>query len=131
MEVSVDLGNAADFFLFDYLNMRLYTYESSTDKETQPVFDIQISLSDDHPEDPLTKTYDITLIIVKDWFDPIEPLIEEAKKVKVINNYAGRVYDVTEISIEDLTGENSAVPSNLTIDYYVPKNVSSNTLSLL
>lgn len=54
MEVSVDLRNAKNFFLFDYLNMRLYTYEGATTLETQPVFDIKIELKDDHPEDPLT-----------------------------------------------------------------------------
>ena len=37
---------------------------------------------------------------------------------------------MTEISIDDLTGEDP-VSTNLTIDYYVPKNVTSSTLSLL
>ena len=87
------------------------------------MFDIKIILQDDHFKDELKKVYDITLVIVKDWTDPIEPLIEEAKKVKVINEYSGRVYDLTETTIEDIVGED-ANTEDPPIDYYTPKNIT-------
>lgn len=74
-----------------------------TDSETQPVFNIKLTLSDNHPIDPLSRSYDITLVIVKDWTDPIIAIIATAKKNEVINTYEGRVYDLTSTSIESVT----------------------------
>ena len=83
--------------------MTLSIAEGVTDKQTQPVFDIKLIISDNHPTDPLQKVYDFTLVIVKDYSDPIFEIIEQAKKAEVFNNYEGRVYDLTETSVDEVT----------------------------
>lgn len=42
-----------------------------TDIQTQPYFNFRLTLTDDHPFDPLSKTYDFTIVMVKDYKDPI------------------------------------------------------------
>ena len=59
------------------------------------MFNIRILLTDDHPELPLTRTYDLRIAIVKDWRDPVKMQIEDAKKTEVIENYDSLVYDLT------------------------------------
>lgn len=72
------MRNAASFIDFDADSMTLSIEADKTDKQTQPIFDIRIILTDDHPRDPLSRSYDFTIIIVKDWTDPIETLLEDA-----------------------------------------------------
>ena len=67
--------------------MTLSIAQGATDQQTQPVFDIRLTLSDDHPEDPLSKVYDIILVIVKDRDEPILEIIEKARKAEVINTF--------------------------------------------
>ena len=71
-------------------------------------------MTDNHPTEPLSRTYDITLVIVKDWTDPLLAVIEQARKEEVFYDYEGRVYDLTETSVEEVTSESS--PDDL----YVP-----------
>ena len=41
--------------------------------------------------------------MVKDYKDPILAVIEEAKKKEVLYNYEGRVYDLTQTSLDEVT----------------------------
>lgn len=86
-----------------------------TDKQTQPVFNIRLTLSDPNDSETFTQ-YDMTLVIVKDWEDPIIQIIQEAKKKEVINTYQGRVYDLGDSTIEDVTQSN--VPNKLQAPRY-------------
>ena len=86
-----------------------------TDKQTQPVFNIRLTLTDVNDAETFTQ-YDMTLVIVKDWEDPIIQIIQEAKKKEVINTYQGRVYDLGDTTIDDIT--TSTVPNKLQAPRY-------------
>ena len=58
----------------------------------------------------------MTLVIVKDWEDPIIQIIEDAKKKEVINTYQGRVYDLGDTTIDDITA--NKVTSKLSAPRY-------------
>lgn len=53
---------------------------------------------------------------MKDWTDPLLAVIEQARKEEVFYDYEGRVYDLTETSVEEVTSESS--PDDLYIPYY-------------
>ena len=72
----MDLRNADDIFSFDPNTMTLSVEAGMTNQETQPVFSIRLTLFDDHEFDPLFKNYDFTLVMVKDYQDPIIEVIE-------------------------------------------------------
>ena len=63
-------------------------------------------MQDDHPKDPLSRQYDLTIVIVKDWTDPIDTLIEDARKSEVVVEYGEQVYDLTETSVDNLIEAN-------------------------
>ena len=107
VSVDLDLRNAASFVEFDRDTMTLSIAQGATDQQTQPVFDIRLTLSDDHPEDPLSKVYDIILVIVKDRDEPILEIIEKARKAEVINTFGQeRVFDLSATSVEQVTEQN-------------------------
>ena len=112
------MRNAASFIDFDADSMTLSIEADKTDKQTQPIFDIRIILTDDHPRDPLSRSYDFTIIIVKDWTDPIETLLEDAQKSEVIFDYGTEVYDLTESSVDKLIEANPL--DNFQVDKYRP-----------
>ena len=95
ISVYMDLRNAANFFSFDPETLTLSIPAGVTNQETQPIFDIRLTLADDHEFDPQFKNYDLTLVMVKDWKDPILEVIEQARKEEVFYNYESRVYDLT------------------------------------
>ena len=97
---SAILRNAAKFIDFDSSTMTLSIDADKTDIQTQPVFNIRIVLQDDHPTRPLSRSYDFTIVIVKDWKDPIEILIENARKQEVFFDYGDLVYDLTDTSVD-------------------------------
>lgn len=103
---SAVLRNAKSFVKFDPESMTLSIERDTTDVQTQPVFDIRIILQDDHPRDPLSRSYDLKIVIVKDWKDPIETLLEDAQKNEVIVEYGEQVYDLTETSVDSLIEAN-------------------------
>ena len=78
--------------------MTLSIRRGVTSVQTQPVFDIRLTLSDDNAKDPLSRSYDLTLVIVKDYTDPIETAIIDARKQEVVETYDNRVYDLTQSS---------------------------------
>lgn len=86
-----------------------------TSVQTQPVFDIKITLTDNHDTDPLSRTYDLVLIIVKDWKDPVIKILEQARKEEVFYEFENRVYDLTETSVDELTA------SGTSSDFFVPE----------
>lgn len=67
----MNLKNAAQFFRFDVNTMTLSVPAGVTDKETQPVFDMKLTLTDDDPYDPKSRSYDFTIVMVKDYKDPV------------------------------------------------------------
>ena len=67
IRMNVNLRNAKDIITFDDEALTLTMKAGASDQQTQPVFDILVTLTDDHPEDPLSKTYPMTLVIVKDY----------------------------------------------------------------
>ena len=77
---------------------------------------MRLNLTDDHPFDPLSKTYDIEIVLVKDYKDPIHAVIQEAKKKEVLFTYPDRVYDLTQTSVNEVTEASSE-----SSDIYVPK----------
>ena len=61
-------------------------------------------MSDDNEFDPLSKTYDFTLVMVKDYRDPIVEIIEQARKEEVFYDFGNnRVYDLSQTSIDQVT----------------------------
>lgn len=54
VSVSIDLGNAESFIFFEEEFMRISVGAGETDKQTQPVFDVTLTLTDDHYFDPLS-----------------------------------------------------------------------------
>jgi len=56
---------------------------------------------------------------VKDWRDPIDLLIEDAKKTEVLKNYDSLVYDLTQTSVDSLIAE--TVDSQIVVQKYQPK----------
>ena len=130
MSVSIDLGNAESFIFFEEDFMRISVGAGETDKQTQPVFDVTLTLTDDHYFDPLSQNYYFKLVIVKDYEDPIVEIIEEAKKKQVIYEYGEeRVYDLTATSTEELTS--ASAEENLTVLYYSPLRLKSESISEL
>ena len=110
--------------------MRISVGAGETDKQTQPVFDVTLTLTDDHYFDPLSQNYYFKLVIVKDYEDPIVEIIEEAKKKQVIYEYGEeRVYDLTATSTEELTS--ASAEENLTVLYYSPLRLKSESISEL
>ena len=79
------------------------------------MFDIKITLTDNHDTDPLSRTYDLVLIIVKDWKDPVIKILEQARKEEVFYEFENRVYDLTETSVDELTA------SGTSIEFFVPE----------
>lgn len=110
----MNLKNAAQFFSFDAQTMTLSVPAGVTNQETQPIFDMKLTLTDDHPFDPLSKSYDFTIVMVKDYKDPIYAALQEARKKEVLYTYAERVYDLTQTSVDEVTQSASS-------DIYVPK----------
>lgn len=102
MEVSVDLRNAEGIVSFDADTMEFSVEEDTTDLQTQPVFDIKLTLTDDNELGPLSRSYDFTLVIVKDWQDPIEVAIRDAKLNEVVVEFDTRVYDLTNRTVDSL-----------------------------
>ena len=49
---SIQLGNAKSFVNFDAETLTMSAPASATDQETQPVFSIKLTLTDDDPDDP-------------------------------------------------------------------------------
>ena len=104
VSVRMDLRNAADFFTFDPDSLTLSLPAGVTNQQTQPVFDVRLTLSDDNEFDPLSKTYDFTLVMVKDYRDPIVEIIEQARKEEVFYDFGNnRVYDLSQTSIDQVT----------------------------
>lgn len=79
------------------------------------MFDIKITLTDNHDTDPLSRTYDLVLIIVKDWKDPVIKILEQARKEEVFYEFENRVYDLTETSVDELTA------SGTSSEFFVPE----------
>ena len=69
------------------------------------MFAIRIILQDDNERLPLSRTYDLTIALVKDWRDPVDILIEDARKTEVLENYDSLVYDLTGTSVDALLTE--------------------------
>lgn len=92
--------------------------EGVTNQETQPIFDVRLTLADDNKFDPLFRTYDFTLVMVKDYKDPIFAIIEEARKQEVILNYERRVYDLTQTSIDAVTEVKSSTKDDIIVPQY-------------
>ena len=121
--VFFDGGNADEFVEFDFETLTLYIEEGVTDEETQPLFDLKLTLFDNNPIDPLFKVYDFRLVIVKDARMPILLAIEEAKVTEVIRSYNGRVYDLKGTSIDEVTSVTNR-QENIEIPDYNPKKTA-------
>jgi len=118
---TVKLRNAENFVKFDEKTMTLSIDRGVTSVQTQPVFDIRLTLTDDSEKDPLSRSYDLTLVIVKDWTDPIETAIIDARRQEVVETYDNRVYDLTQSSttIESLIQAGSQ--DDIYVQTYRPK----------
>lgn len=121
MTATVKLRNAENFVKFDEKTMTLSIDRGVTSVQTQPVFDIRLTLTDDSKKDPLSRSYDLTLVIVKDWTDPIETAIIDARRQEVVETYDNRVYDLTQSSttIESLIQAGSQ--DDIYVQTYRPK----------
>lgn len=78
-------------------------------------------LQDDNSRLPLSRSYDLTIALVKDWRDPVELLIEDARKNEVLENYDTLVYDLTQTSVDSLL----SLGSESVVQKYKPKLSSS------
>ena len=119
VSVSVEMRNAKEFLSFSEQTMKFSIEEGTTNSQTQPVFDIKLTLTDNNALGPLSRIYDFTLVIVKDWKDPIEVALQDARLNEVVRDYEARVYDLTKTSVDDLI--NSSVDAPIIVNKYTPK----------
>ena len=68
---------------------------------------------------PLSRSYDLTVVIVKDWRDPVQVILDNARKEEVVKEFETRVYDLTQTTVDELTSQ--SVTSTTVVEKYRPK----------